>query len=93
MHILLQLSRLAVCRTCCKAYALLCISVHMQEFMSGGTLKQLVTRQMLSNGGRVYSLVDGLDICLQMARGLKYLHSCSPMVSRAANVTCYQHVT
>jgi serine/threonine protein kinase len=48
--------------------------------MSGGTLKQLVTRQMLSNGGRVYSLVDGLDICLQMARGLKYLHSCSPMV-------------
>ncbi|WIA16106.1 hypothetical protein OEZ85_012827 [Tetradesmus obliquus] len=52
----------------------------VQEFMSGGTLKQLVTRQMLSNGGRVYSLQEGLDICLQMARGLKYLHSCHPMV-------------
>eukprot|EP00883_Tetradesmus_obliquus_P000915 jgi/Sobl393_1/10984/SZX65083.1 len=51
----------------------------VQEFMSGGTLKQLVTRQMLSNGGRVYSLQEGLDICLQMARGLKYLHSCHPM--------------
>jgi serine/threonine protein kinase len=48
--------------------------------MPGGNMKQLVWKQMLANGGTMYTLQEGLDICLQMARGLKYLHSCSPMV-------------
>ncbi|KAF8055751.1 splA [Scenedesmus sp. PABB004] len=52
----------------------------VQEYMCGGTLKQLVTRQMLANGARVYTNEQALDICLQMARGLRYLHSTSPMV-------------
>jgi hypothetical protein len=39
--------------------------------MAGGTLKQLVTREMLGNGRRSYSNQDALDICLQMARGLR----------------------
>ncbi|KAI8476817.1 MAG: kinase-like domain-containing protein [Monoraphidium minutum] len=52
----------------------------VQEYMGGGTLKQLVTRQMLAGGRRLYSDAQALDICLQMARGLRYLHSASPMV-------------
>lgn len=43
----------------------------LQEYMAGGTLKQLVTREMLGNGRRTYTGVDALDICLQMARGLR----------------------
>jgi hypothetical protein len=39
--------------------------------MAGGTLKSLVTREMLGNGRRIYSYATGLDICLQMARGLR----------------------
>jgi hypothetical protein len=42
-----------------------------QEYMAGGTLKQLVTREMLGNGRKCYSNHDALDICLQMARGLR----------------------
>jgi hypothetical protein len=42
-----------------------------QEYMAGGTLKQLVTREMLANGRKTYSNKDALDICLQMARGLR----------------------
>jgi serine/threonine protein kinase len=52
----------------------------LQELMPSGNMKQLVWKHMLANGGTVYTLEEGLDICLQMARGLKYLHSCSPMV-------------
>lgn len=40
--------------------------------MAGGTLKQLITREMLGNGRRVYGNKDGVDICVQMARGLRY---------------------
>jgi hypothetical protein len=39
--------------------------------MAGGTLKQLVTRDMLGNGRQCYSNKDALDICVQMARGLR----------------------
>lgn len=39
--------------------------------MAGGTLKSLVTKEMLGNGRRTYSNADALDICLQMARGLR----------------------
>jgi serine/threonine protein kinase len=48
--------------------------------MGGGTLKHLVTRQMLLNGRRGYSDADAISICLQMAEGLAYLHGCHPMV-------------
>jgi hypothetical protein len=46
-------------------------AVWLQEYMAGGTLKSLVTREMLGNGRRIYSYAIGLDICLQMARGLR----------------------
>lgn len=52
----------------------------LQELMTGGNMKQLVWKHMMANGGTAYTLAEGLDICLQMARGLKYLHSCQPMV-------------
>jgi serine/threonine protein kinase len=52
----------------------------LQEYMAGGTLKSLVTRQMLASGGSVYTHCQALDICLQMARGLRYLHRSNPMV-------------
>uniref|UniRef100_A0A383VIX9 Protein kinase domain-containing protein n=1 Tax=Tetradesmus obliquus TaxID=3088 RepID=A0A383VIX9_TETOB len=52
----------------------------VQELMTGGNMKQLVWKHMMANGGTAYTLAEGLDICLQMARGLKYLHSCQPMV-------------
>ena len=42
-----------------------------QEYMPGGTLKQLITREMLGNGRRTYTNEQALDICLQMARGLR----------------------
>jgi hypothetical protein len=52
--------------------------------MAGPTLKKLVTRQMMLNPQRVYSDAAAIDICLQIARGLQYLHSAKPMVRRAA---------
>lgn len=52
----------------------------VQEYMAGGTLKSLVTKDMLGNGRRTYSNADALDISLQMARGLRYLHKSRPMV-------------
>jgi hypothetical protein len=50
--------------------------------MGGGTVKNLVTRQMLMHGRSGYSDLDAMTICLQMAEGLAYLHSRTPMVSR-----------
>eukprot|EP00878_Enallax_costatus_P022758 GHUV01024165.1.p1 GENE.GHUV01024165.1~~GHUV01024165.1.p1 ORF type:complete len:396 (+),score=103.79 GHUV01024165.1:320-1507(+) len=52
----------------------------VQEYMAGGTMKQLVVQQMMSAPGRIYNDADSLDMCLQIARGLKYLHNCRPMV-------------
>eukprot|EP00775_Hariotina_reticulata_P005978 gene5978-6217_t len=53
----------------------------VQEFMGGGTLKQLVTKQMLAPRSKDgYTNSQGLDICLEMARGLRYLHRSKPMV-------------
>lgn len=43
-------------------------------------MKQLVIQQMMSSPGKIYNDADALDMCLQMARGLKYLHNCLPMV-------------
>jgi len=58
----------AALRSC----TLLCVTLS-QEYMAGGTLKQLVTREMLGNGRRTYSYKQALDICLQMARGLRWV--------------------
>ena len=52
-------------------FRLMLLSLCVQEYMAGGTLKQLVTRDMLSNGRGMYSDRDAIDICLQMARGLR----------------------
>lgn len=52
----------------------------VQEFMAGGTVKQLVTRQMLS-GRQLYDDAAAISIALQIAKGLKYLHSCKPKAS------------
>lgn len=52
----------------------------VEEFMEGGTLKQMVTKQMLLNGRVLYTYCDALRWFLQIAKGLKYLHSVNPMV-------------
>lgn len=49
----------------------LCLLYDCQEYMPGGTLKQMITREMLGNGRRTYTNEQALDICLQMARGLR----------------------
>ena len=48
--------------------------------MEGGSLKSLVQRQMLQNPTPLYSDAAGLDVCLQIARGLRYMHMAQPMV-------------
>ncbi len=52
----------------------------IQELMEGGTLKTLVQRQMLQNPTPLYSEAAGLDMCLQVARGLRHLHMATPLV-------------
>lgn len=52
----------------------------VEEFMAGGTLKQLVIKQMHHSGRVLYSYSDALRWFLQIAKGLKYLHSAKPMV-------------
>jgi len=52
----------------------------VQELMAGGTLKALVQRQMLQNPTPLYSDAAALDMCIQVAKGLRYLHMAKPMV-------------
>jgi serine/threonine protein kinase len=66
----------------------------VQEYVSGGTLKMLITRHVLtrraagrrararsgSRGAGLYRLGDAVDVALQVARALEYLHARSPMV-------------
>ncbi|KAG2486096.1 hypothetical protein HYH03_015191 [Edaphochlamys debaryana] len=52
----------------------------VQEFMDGGTLKKMVSRQMLSVGRPVYSSADAFRWALHIAEGLEYLHSARPVV-------------
>ena len=52
----------------------------VQEFMNGGTLKKMVTRQMMK-AGRLYSNEDALRWVTDVARALQYLHNSKPTVS------------
>lgn len=55
----------------------------VQEFMSGGTLKSLVMKHVMSNSHNpayVYRHADSLRFAIQIASGLRYMHEASPMV-------------
>ncbi|GFR44343.1 hypothetical protein Agub_g5560, partial [Astrephomene gubernaculifera] len=52
----------------------------VQEFMDGGTLKRLLTRQMLNMSRQLYTCMDAFRWALHVAEGLDYLHSARPVV-------------
>eukprot|EP00210_Caulerpa_lentillifera_P003495 g3335.t1 len=52
----------------------------VQEYMSRGTLKQLVIKQMGSPFKMLYTKGQGLEWLIQIAKGLMYLHSSRPIV-------------
>jgi serine/threonine protein kinase len=66
----------------------------VQEYLSGGTLRQLITRHALVRraagrrarkragvrGAGLYRVGDAVDIMLQVAKALEYLHARTPMV-------------
>ncbi|GAX81843.1 hypothetical protein CEUSTIGMA_g9271.t1 [Chlamydomonas eustigma] len=53
----------------------------VQEYIDGGTLKSLVSRQMKDTRGKLkYSTQDAVRWMLYIACGLQYLHSRHPMV-------------
>jgi len=51
-----------------------------QEYMAGGTLKSMVSKQMLTPNNTVYTDKQALQWSLQLAEALAYLHSAIPMV-------------
>lgn len=51
----------------------------VEEFVDGGTLKHLVSKQMKTDTP-LYRMQDALRWMIEMAQGLKYLHQCQPMV-------------
>lgn len=52
----------------------------VQEFMDGGTLKRIVSKQMIDHSRHIYSFDDAYRWCYQMADGLEYLHSANPCI-------------
>ncbi|GIL57301.1 hypothetical protein Vafri_12551 [Volvox africanus] len=50
------------------------------EFMDGGTLKRVISRQMVDVSRQLYSYTDAFRWALQIAEGLEYLHSSQPVV-------------
>ncbi|GIL89803.1 hypothetical protein Vretifemale_17566 [Volvox reticuliferus] len=52
----------------------------VQEFMDGGTLKRLISRQMIDVSRQLYSYMDAFRWALQIAEGLEYLHNAQPVV-------------
>lgn len=52
----------------------------VQELCTGGTLRDLIFRQMTISSGVLYSLADALRWVTDVARALHYLHSRSPRV-------------
>ncbi|KAG2482383.1 hypothetical protein HYH03_018679 [Edaphochlamys debaryana] len=52
----------------------------VQEFMDGGTLKRVVSRQMVEVTRQVYTTGDAFRWALHVAEGLEYLHSARPVV-------------
>lgn len=51
-----------------------------EEFMPGGTLKNVILNQMRSKTRRLYSMEDAWRWLLEIAEALCYLHNCSPSV-------------
>lgn len=50
------------------------------EYMGGGTLADLVQRQMLTPQYKIYSLIDALRWSIQISSALAYLHNSKPML-------------
>lgn len=50
----------------------------VQEFMNEGTLKSLVLKQMATARGKVYTNSQAVKWCIQIAKGLRYLHKAKP---------------
>ena len=50
------------------------------EYMGGGTLSDLVQRQMLTPQYKIYSTNDALRWSIQIASALAYLHNSKPML-------------
>ncbi|GIM13454.1 hypothetical protein Vretimale_16560, partial [Volvox reticuliferus] len=48
--------------------------------MDGGTLKRLISRQMIDVSRQLYSYMDAFRWALQIAEGLEYLHNAQPVV-------------
>lgn len=51
----------------------------VEEFVDGGTLKAVVSKQMKTSKN-LYRMQDAVRWITEMAQGLKYLHQCQPMV-------------
>jgi serine/threonine protein kinase len=52
----------------------------VQEFCGGGSLRDLVYKQMTTNRKFLYSQADALRWCVNIAKALHYLHSANPKV-------------
>ncbi|KAJ9530986.1 hypothetical protein QJQ45_028871, partial [Haematococcus lacustris] len=59
---------------------LLLVLLAAQEYLGGGTLKSLVSRQMRQPHASVYSNADALRWSTQLAQALAYLHEARPKV-------------
>ncbi|KAG7669254.1 hypothetical protein Ndes2526B_g05554 [Nannochloris sp. 'desiccata'] len=52
----------------------------VQEFCSGGSLKDLVYKQMATHRKLLYTQAEALRWCIDVAKALQYLHSAIPKV-------------
>jgi serine/threonine protein kinase len=52
----------------------------VQEFCAGGSLRDLVFKQMGQGPKKLYSKLDALRWMIQIAKALKYMHSAKPKV-------------
>lgn len=52
----------------------------VQEYCSGGSLRDIVYKQMTTNKKFLYTQADALRWCINIAKALHYLHSAKPKV-------------
>lgn len=52
----------------------------VQEYMGMGTLKAIVLKQMCQNRRRLYTNLQAMEWFLQLAKGLRHLHTSKPRV-------------
>lgn len=52
----------------------------VEEYMDGGTLSQLIARQMISEPHYVYTYCQALRWAIELAEALTYLHESHPMI-------------